>query len=397
MSQRYINFLSLPTTLLALVVSYSFSVDAVSHSSPVSSPEASTNLICHTSDPADCYPAIFSPTKDFQIVHDDQSIPPGLHVRMNLATGLKEARLNVPEGDQGDESAIVVLDNAYSQEETLGDLDGHPPSIALQDPEQEYDSFWQGKLSEASAAPAPGHDISTFKSLTSALIDLGNSSATVSRLNALTEAVHDIEWGLALAEDHVLTARILELIKSNSTDVDVDAKSAAALTLGTALQNNDKARHTFISNCQQHDFEPTELLLTELEAIHEVHVMGRSSPQSLAFAGRLVFLVSQLCQDSSQLQTFTTRGGLMTLGALFDQAKDGSMSVDGLTKLRARIANFVADHAPALVYSRMEDHLLPFCQIFSAARTATSTDHLSHSSVCEAKTVLDGLFRERCS
>ena len=394
MSPRYINFLSLPVALLALVFSYSLSVNALSHSSPASSPEASTNLICHTSNPADCYPVVFSPTKGFQIVHDDQSIPPGLHVRMNLATGLKEARLNVPEGDQGDESAIVVIDNASSEEETLGNLDGHPPSIALQDPGQEYDTFWQQKLSEA---PAPGNDISTFKSLTSALVDAENPSATAARLNALTEAVHDIEWGLALAEDYVLTARILELIRSDSTDGDLDAKSAAALTLGTALQNNDKARDTFIANCQQHDVEPTELMLSELEAVHEAHVSGRSSPQSLAFAGRLVFLVSQLCQDNSQLQTFTGREGLKTLGAFFDQEKAGSINIDGLAKLQARIANFVADHAPALVSSKMDDHLLRFCQIFSATRSTTSTEHLSHSSVCEAKTVLDDLLGERCS
>ena len=392
MSPRYTNLLALPTALLALVVSYSFSVNALSHLSPVSSPEASTNLICHTSNPADCYPTIFSPTKDFQIVHDDQSIPTGLHVRMNLATGLKEARLNVPEEDQDDESAIVVIDNASSQEETLDNLDGHPPSIAVQDPSQEYDAFWQGKLSEA---PAPGHDIDTFKSLTSALIE--DSSATASRLNALTEAVHDIEWGLALAEDYVLTARILELISFDSTAGNLDAKSAAALTLGTALQNNDKARDTFISNCQQHDFEPTKLLLSELEATHEAHVSGRASPQHLAFAGRLVFLVSQLCRDNSQLQIFSKGEGLRTLGAFFGEEKAGPINNDGLARVQARIANFVADHAPALVSSKLDDQLLRFCQIFSAARSTMSTEHLSHDSVCEAKTVLDDLLGERCN
>ena len=393
MSPRYIKFLSLPTALLALVISYFFSVNAVSHLSPVTSPEASTNLICHTSDPADCYPTIFSPTKTFQIVHDDQSIPPGLHIRINLATGLKEARLNVPEGDQGDESAVVVVDNASSQDEHLGNSDGHPPSIAVQDPGQEYDTFWQERLSEAAA---PRHDISTFQSLTSALVDVENSNATASRLNALTEAVHDIEWGLALAEDYVLTARILELIKSESTDADLDAKSAAALILGTALQNNDRARDRFISNCQQHDCEPTELLLSELKAVHEAHVSNRSSPQRLAFAGRLVFLVSQLCQDDSQLRIFSKGEGLRTLGAFFDQEKDGSINVDGLAKLQARIANFVADHAPTLVSSKADDHLLRFCRLFSAAHTATSTEHLSHSSLREAKIVLDELLGRRC-
>lgn len=36
---------------------------------------------------------VFVATKEWQVVEEGQSIPPGLHVRMNLQTGLKEAKL----------------------------------------------------------------------------------------------------------------------------------------------------------------------------------------------------------------------------------------------------------------------------------------------------------------
>ena len=36
---------------------------------------------------------VFVPTREWQVVEEGQSIPPGLHVRMNLQTGLKEAKL----------------------------------------------------------------------------------------------------------------------------------------------------------------------------------------------------------------------------------------------------------------------------------------------------------------
>ena len=38
---------------------------------------------------------VFIPTTEWQVVKEGQSIPKGLHVRMNLQTGLKEAKLMV--------------------------------------------------------------------------------------------------------------------------------------------------------------------------------------------------------------------------------------------------------------------------------------------------------------
>ncbi|KAI4248982.1 MAG: hypothetical protein L6R42_009126, partial [Xanthoria sp. 1 TBL-2021] len=77
------------------------------------SPKAESNLICHTNHASECYPQIFQPTEKFQTVHDDQNLPPGLHVRMNLATGIKEARLNIPEPDRDiDSSSLTIIDDS---------------------------------------------------------------------------------------------------------------------------------------------------------------------------------------------------------------------------------------------------------------------------------------------
>ena len=58
----------------------------------------------------------FIPTREWQVVDDGQSIPPGLHVRINLATGLKEAKLLDPE--EGGE-ADHVLSVARSDKDIL--------------------------------------------------------------------------------------------------------------------------------------------------------------------------------------------------------------------------------------------------------------------------------------
>ena len=101
------TLLKLPTSLLLCLLSL-FTAQA---KSPLPSPQASTDLICHTAHASECYPAIFQPTIHFKRIHDDQSLPPGLHVRMNLATGLKEARLNVPEPDDAPKADLVIIDD----------------------------------------------------------------------------------------------------------------------------------------------------------------------------------------------------------------------------------------------------------------------------------------------
>src|SRR5690349_15320230 len=98
------------------------------------SPAPSGDLICHTNNAAECYPRIFQPTKDFQVIHDDQDIPHGLHVRMDIYSGIKEARLNVPidgDVDTSDiptEQAMVIVEQP---EQAAAEVKDEP--IALRD------------------------------------------------------------------------------------------------------------------------------------------------------------------------------------------------------------------------------------------------------------------------
>ena len=40
-----------------------------------------------------CFPKMFIPSNEFQIIHPEQFVPPGLHLRMDLESGLKEGKL----------------------------------------------------------------------------------------------------------------------------------------------------------------------------------------------------------------------------------------------------------------------------------------------------------------
>lgn len=197
-----------------------------------------SDLICHTDNPSECYPRVFVPTDEFQTVHEDQEIPPGLHVRLDVYSGKREAKINDPneenpalEGLPVDSSVVVV----EGQEDS--DAAGKP-QIPKGAPE--YESV--GKIKE------PHDEKQSFRDSLTVLKTLAlNDRPIGAALDILDDISHDIYYGLKIAED---TGAVKELLCMMSSQ-DVFTKSAgddvvkqaglAASIVGSALQNNHKA------------------------------------------------------------------------------------------------------------------------------------------------------------
>ncbi|KAL0474884.1 hypothetical protein QR685DRAFT_511110 [Neurospora intermedia] len=218
---------SLPLSLLALLGVALAGVSASASASPPAgekpSPPSSSaqsdevELICHTSDPADCYPKIFQPTHEFQIVHPDQDLPTGLHVRLNIYTGQKEAKINVPdeavdpslEGLPVDNSIVIVdpEDSSGSEKQQSRGQPLKPPKNA-----PAYDPH--GKIKEPSQETAEAQDESSafYKSLAILKKGLDIDQA----LDMLEEISHDIYYGLKIAEDYDTVRKLFCLANSPS-------------------------------------------------------------------------------------------------------------------------------------------------------------------------------------
>ncbi|KAH6604760.1 hypothetical protein Trco_006467 [Trichoderma cornu-damae] len=212
---------------------------AASASQP--SPQAGSekpNLICHTSNPEECYPRVFEPTDEFQTVHDDQELPNGLHVRLNIWTGVKEAKINVPdemnpalEGLPVDQ-AVVLVDQ--EQPETIQVPRGAP----------KYDAI--GKVKE----PAQGGEAQveaiafaeTFKMLKGGVVP--SDDEFDHGLEGLEELSHDIYYGLKITEDVDVVKALFCLMGTRdgraSRGATPRGQQAAAILAG-ALSNNPSA------------------------------------------------------------------------------------------------------------------------------------------------------------
>lgn len=315
------------------------------------------------------------------MIHDDQSIPPGLHVRMNLATGLKEARLNIPEPEDAPKADIVIVDNTpvrlaadeeaeaepitppgiQDQSQAERDYDYLPPSL---DPEEA--SFFASEVSNICASS-------------------GNPSSipTLETLSALTDLVHSYDWGLALTQNSLLITRLFDIFRPDMQrgvpDAPIEIRSAVALLLGTAVQNNPEALAALLSQTlpPEYGFPEYSILFAIAKSLYislnqtnphtQTHLQQASPVTLLQLHQRTVFLLHQIASIPAQLRKFMTVGrGVGPLlefftfcnvdphdtNAPFDPSRiSPGGGAEGRDKLRQRIANFMLDHVLPLLGS----------------------------------------------
>jgi nucleotide exchange factor SIL1 len=208
------------------------------------SPAADTELICPTDNAAECYPRVFQPTKDFQDIKEGQDIPPGLHVRMNIWSGQKEARLNIPmEGEEAGtgvdevptEQAMVVVEQP--EEEAA------PAQQALRDQVPQQPPVYEAAGKIPPPPPSEGGDIGTFhKAMLTIQME---ARAFDSALDDLSELSHDIYYGVEIAKSGPVLEKLICLILGSDSDK-FPAKEnkrdhKAAAILASAIQNNPTA------------------------------------------------------------------------------------------------------------------------------------------------------------
>ena len=330
LSLARIMILSIPLSLLHPLLSF-FLLRKVHGSAPAFSPPASTELICHTARASDCYPAIFQPTEHFQRIHDDQSVPAGLHIRMNLATGLKEARLNVPELSGISHTELVVIDD-LSPRPSIGEDDAVTEILELQD-QSDPNTRCERRRPYHPAASNVEESSLFFSSISTLHSTTALSNTDLPALSTLQDLAYSIHWGVALARDTAVCQKLVSAIDPGS-HASGGIRSAAALLLGTAIHSNPEALDAVLSHqySSEASLTPAATVLAVLRAPDQGDLMIKT---------RTVFLLSQLCQHPGQLRVFVDSGGLDTLYDLFEPHR--TTLDDGKDKFRAKAANFIYD------------------------------------------------------
>ena len=257
---------------------------------------------------------------------------------MNLATGVKEARLNVPEPEDAPQADLIIIDNPPSHES----VDEEPASApGLQD--QSAPEAHRGYAPPWPPAFDPT-ELALFVEASAALLRPNSTTSSLDALSTLTDLTHSHHWGLTLMKDPSLSNLLLTVIYNRplSPKEPVDIPSAAALLLGTAIQNNPDALQAFLSHFVPSSRAVAGMPSDPLQAVMNVLFVSHGNGDDVSLRTRSVFLLSQLCQDPAQIRDFLKIDGLEILLEQFEA--DHMVVGDGKDKLRAKIANFIHDH-----------------------------------------------------
>ena len=166
---------------------------------------------------------IFKPTHEWKVVEDGQSIPPGLHVRMNLQTGLKEAKLLEEDEDRG--KATILKEQPLNEDisndilDQGGNSDGN---FGLQkiDFEQNNESCESSNSVRTDEHDSDKHSSPKFKADQRRNHYYGNSDrrGVINKRTKVFSRKELAEMLKNLKEDNIDTARIPGITSSNEKE-----------------------------------------------------------------------------------------------------------------------------------------------------------------------------------
>ncbi len=328
---RYVSGYLIGVTCLGMVI-------ATQPAAP--SPAAHTDLICPTDNPMDCYSRIFQPTEDFQIVREGQDLPLGLHVRMNVWTGEKEARLNIPMDDDTEfdglptERSVVVVDQP---EDASVDNDG--PALRGQVPQlpPAYDAV--GKIKPSREPDGSGEDSEKFWNAVSIVGGSFASSADLElALTDLSDLAHDIYYGVELTKQGDVLWNLIRLMSSDSS---LHRRQAASI-LGGSVQNNPtalkEARKAWESRIYPNSGQSykNKRACEEESLITQLHQSLRQETDPAATRAKITAL-NGLSKDPKMRDCFVVNLGMGDLLKIF--LKEG----DEWDSTRVKVAQYIMD------------------------------------------------------
>ncbi|KAG5518975.1 hypothetical protein PMAC_002506 [Pneumocystis sp. 'macacae'] len=257
-------------------------------------------MICH--DRKGCYPEVFEATHVFQVVHHDQILPPGLHIRIDFNTGIKEAKI-MDENEENKNSVILIYQDGHIKATEPDDekipyshLDEIKPNLKI--PQEDHDQFSMALTFLAS---------DKYQDSEENLINI---------LLLLEELSHELEFGIRICKSRIIIERLIHLLKNSES---VHVKKLVVTVLGSSLQNNPQAL-LHIS-----DLKLVKILLEKLNNESNDTVMIK-----------ILYALSSIVRSRNEMEEFHITQGDKILYKIFEKTENPA--------LISKCASFVTDN-----------------------------------------------------
>ena len=257
---------------------------------------------------------IFKPTHEWKVVEDGQSIPPGLHIRMNLQTGLKEARLLEEDEDRG---KATILKEQPSNEGLSNNIihQGDNSDGKLQKVELEQDN----KSSESSEGvrtdehDSDDHSSPKFKADQRRTHYYGNSDrrGVINKRTKVFSRRELAEMLKNLKEDKIDTAKVPGITSSNEKEGKESSSEGPKVRLKNLEELKSMTEHLTFHRDTEIMLEHIQTLTNENSTITEVlhaleeleyYVHQIDNARDLNVIGGLVPIVRLLNHTNSEVR-----------------------------------------------------------------------------------------------
>lgn len=326
-----------------------------------SNPTKDQDLICVESPKKECYPKEFQPTNEWQVVREGQSVPKGLHVRLDMQTGLQEAKL-LDESDKTDtedpnKKAIEVVVN---EEEGLIPLEEEKEV-----PEDESDVKLKHQVKNLE---------SSHHELSPSLETLQNYKAATapvltSALESLADLGHELDFGALIVKQENLQP-LLSIIQDTSFLPSI--RETAVRALGASLRNNPDA----LNAASTHKI--TTLLITTMKSILDNSSSISTDAQSNKLVGRLIYALGSIVGTGQGDETLYAGAN-----AEYFQAEGNSVLRQAFETagpdVKRKIANFISDRILAWPIAEAQK----WSNTFQNELTQNKLDEYTKSAVFE--------------
>ncbi|CAF3698496.1 unnamed protein product [Rotaria socialis] len=274
----------------------------------------------------------FVPTNEWQTVKEGQAIPPGLHIRLNLQSGLREAKLLENSKQEPSSNDLVLIptdpDNEHERiskenlQRAFSNLDFSKDDVVtdekhVEDVKRKFRPYDELKkdLESMNMKIETDHEI-----LTKLIKQLGKTDNEENRKTILTDLefyLHQYDNAIVFGDMHGLEL-LIQLL--NTTDTSNDNRYLASLALGAAFQGNPKVQSKGLN-----------LGLVR----YLLHLLNSGNDNTLKY--RLVFTLSTLLRNFPQAQgSFLAHGGIETIVKIVD-------STDSNNKMKLRVIQLMND------------------------------------------------------
>ncbi|KAG9298193.1 hypothetical protein G9A89_002681 [Geosiphon pyriformis] len=246
-----------------------------------------------------CYPRIFEATYEFQEILEGQEVPGGLHIRVNINTGQRHAKL-ISATTVEDSAAIIVLDKNQTismKESEKEEMNNSKTNFHLPSSEKVNSTLPLVSMADKPNKHVPQSDHHLFEEYIASLSSNDTTNTQLLQaLDGLEELVHELDFGVKLARGDGIFV-ILRLLTHQENEV----KKKAATVLGTAMQNNPTAQTIAL----QLNLVPR--VLDRLISEHDV-----------AFSSRLLYALSSIIRGNEKaVESFQNNEGLILLADFY--------------------------------------------------------------------------------